>query len=126
MRKVNPPPRSTGGPWADVGMAASALPGDTRDILPARKIEAGILQTSGADGTGAPRFTAQLSDSDWILDQHRTKDGSAVMPGTGYIEMLAEAAKAQGFRSGFEISDLYFLRAMPVEDGLTRAGSRDH
>ncbi|MEM6305403.1 MAG: beta-ketoacyl synthase N-terminal-like domain-containing protein, partial [Pseudomonadota bacterium] len=104
------------GVWADVGMATKALSGGASDVLPPRALEAALLESVRADANGAPVFEAQLSAQDWVLDQHRTKDGQAVMPGTGYIELLAEAAAAQGLRR-FDIRDLYFLRAMPVADG---------
>ena len=56
---------------------------------------------------GDPVYTAPLGTDNWLLDQHRTKDGQAILPGTGYIELLAEAAAAQGLKS-FDIQDLYF------------------
>jgi acyl transferase domain-containing protein/thioesterase domain-containing protein len=107
------------GVWADVGMAAAAMGGGASDVLPARALDAALLKTSGADASGDPVFTAPLKTTDWLLDQHRTTDGQAILPGTGYIELLAEAAKTQGM-AGFDIRDLYFLRAMPVEDGTNR------
>ncbi|MGJ8618514.1 MAG: acyltransferase domain-containing protein, partial [Sulfitobacter sp.] len=108
------------GVWADVGMAAMATGGAPIDVLPPRKLDAALLDTAGADVNGDPVFTADLSDADWLIDQHRTTDGQAVMPGTGYIELLAEAAQAQGMTGGFDIRDLYFLRAMPVDNGVLR------
>ena len=107
------------GIWADVGMAVKALNGAASDVLPPRAVDAAFLRTAGADVAGDPVFTAPMTTQDWLLDQHRTALGEAILPGTGYIELLAEAATAQGL-SGFEINDLYFLRAMPVEEGATR------
>ena len=107
------------GVWADVGMAADALGGGASDVLPARPIDAAVIKTTGADASGDPVFTAPLRTENWLLDQHRTKDGQAILPGTGFIEMLAETAMAQGL-SGFDIRDLYFLRAMPVDDSAAR------
>ncbi len=107
------------GVWADVGMAATALGGAASDVLPPRALNAALLRTVGADDAGHPVFAAPLAASDWVLDQHRTKDKRAILPGTAYVELLAEAAAAQGL-TGFDISDLYFLRAMPVEDATTR------
>ncbi|MCX7559223.1 beta-ketoacyl synthase N-terminal-like domain-containing protein [Sulfitobacter sp. F26204] len=104
------------GIWADVGMAVKALNGAASDVLPPRALDAALLLTAGADAVGDPVFTAELDTDNWLLDHHRTARGQAILPGTGYIELLAEAAAAQGL-SEFEIHDLYFLRAMPVEDG---------
>ncbi len=107
------------GIWSDVGMAANALPGAASDVLPPRPVEAALIRTAGADAGGDPVFTAPLGTDHWLLDQHRTRDGQAILPGTGYIELLAEAAAAQGLRT-FDIEDLYFLRAMPVAEGDAR------
>jgi len=107
------------GVWSDVGMAADALGGGASDTLPARALDAALLKSAGADDAGGTRLTAPLAATDWILDQHRTKDGQAILPGTGYLELLAEAAAAQGMQA-FELSDLYFLRAMPVGAGQPR------
>ncbi|MGC1494686.1 MAG: beta-ketoacyl synthase N-terminal-like domain-containing protein [Sulfitobacter sp.] len=108
------------GVWADVGMAAEATGGAASHVLPARDLDAALLHSIGADAAGDPVLHAQVSNIDWVLDQHRTKDGQAVMPGTGYIELLAEAAQAQGLADGYEIRDLYFLRAMPVANETQR------
>ena len=105
------------GIWADVGMAAAAVNGDACNTLPARPVDAGMLDKAGADASGMPVLHATLHSNDWVLDQHRTQDGQALLPGTGYVELLAEAAQVQGLNTGFEIRDLYFLRAMPVSDG---------
>ncbi|WP_299880126.1 type I polyketide synthase [uncultured Sulfitobacter sp.] len=109
------------GIWSDVGMAAAALGAAASDVLPPRKLDSPLLRDMAGDAGGETVFSAALSTQDWLLDQHRTKDGQAVMPGTGYIEALAEAAQAQGMTSGFEIADLYFLRAMPVDEGDARS-----
>ncbi|MGJ8544831.1 MAG: type I polyketide synthase [Sulfitobacter sp.] len=107
------------GVWADVGMAAAAL-GGAADVMPMREIEAAILARSGSDAAGAPMFEADLRAQDWLLDQHRTGQGQAVMPGTGMVEILAEAAAAQGLGARFVLSDLYFLRALDVAEGAAR------
>jgi acyl transferase domain-containing protein/thioesterase domain-containing protein/acyl carrier protein len=105
------------GIWADVGMAAAAMGSGASDTVPARTIDAALIDTAGSDASGYPLLRADIASADWVLDQHRTKDAQAILPGTGYIELLAEAAQAQGLNKGFEISDLYFLRAMPVAEG---------
>jgi acyl transferase domain-containing protein len=107
------------GIWSDVGMAAKALNGAASDVMPPRALDAAFLKTAGADAAGDLVFSAPLTTENWLLDEHRTAQGQAILPGTGYIELLAEAAAAQGM-TGFDIVDLYFLRAMPVEDGTRR------
>ncbi|MFU8883703.1 MAG: polyketide synthase dehydratase domain-containing protein, partial [Rhodobacterales bacterium] len=41
----------------------------------------------------------------------------AVMPGTGYLQLAAQALRAQGEAGAFEIRDLYFLSPLQVADG---------
>ncbi|NNE52961.1 MAG: KR domain-containing protein, partial [Sulfitobacter sp.] len=108
------------GIWSEVGMAAKALPGGTQDTLPPRPVDAAMIEAAGTGSDGVPRLTASLSTADWVLDQHRTRDGQALLPGTGFVELLAEAASVQGITAGFEIRDLYFLRALPLQDGENR------
>ena len=107
------------GVWADVGMAADTLAGGGAVALPARAINAALLEAAGSGDSGVPEFTTEIATSHWLLDQHRTLDGRAIMPGTGYIELLAEAAQAQGLQ-GFTLQDLYFLRPLPLADGARR------
>ncbi len=107
------------GVWADVGMAAETLGGGGAVALSARAINAALLESAGAGDSGTLEFTTEIATSHWLLDQHRTGDGRAVMPGTGYIELLAEAAQAQGLQE-FTLQDLYFLRPLPLADGARR------
>jgi acyl transferase domain-containing protein/thioesterase domain-containing protein/acyl carrier protein len=109
------------GLWAEVGMAAEAVAarqGHGVDV-PTEAIDNPLLQGAGFDAQGNRIFTASLSAKDWILDEHRTLDGDAVMPGTGYIALAYEALKAQGETAPFAIHDLLFLRPMRVNDGGT-------
>ncbi|MFW8635527.1 type I polyketide synthase [Cribrihabitans pelagius] len=103
------------GVWADTGMAAEALEGRAGAAsLPAPEPCAQpLLRQRGFDLAGnrlyTPRFDA---GTDWLLDEHRTRQGTAVMPGTGYIELAAEALSDLGGTAPFEIRDLYFLKPM--------------
>ncbi|CAN0579139.1 unnamed protein product, partial [Laminaria digitata] len=54
------------------------------------------------------------------IDQHRTRDSQALLPGTGYLDLLAQALRAQGEDGAFEIRDLIFLRPFDLAQGATR------
>ncbi|MDF1728359.1 MAG: type I polyketide synthase, partial [Sulfitobacter sp.] len=108
------------GIWSDVGMAAKALPGATVDALPPRPVAAALIDSTTTDAEGAPLLSARIGADHWLINEHRTRDGQAILPGTGYIELLAEVAQAQRFGQAVEISDLYFLRALPLETGENR------
>ena len=108
------------GVWADIGMAAEAVGFELVETLPPRTIDAPLLDTVEVlqDET---RFAASLTASDdWVLDQHRMSDGSAVMPGTGMVEALAQAAVGAGLSLPITLRDLYFLRAFDASEGQVR------
>ncbi|MDQ2093166.1 type I polyketide synthase [Rhodalgimonas zhirmunskyi] len=109
------------GIWAEVGMAAEALGlGQAEPDRSTRPAGQPLLAEASFDGQGNRVFTRALSTADWVVGEHRTKDGRALLPGTGYIEIAAQALAAQGETGAFEIRDLYFLRPMDVSDEAAR------
>ncbi|MDA5558620.1 type I polyketide synthase [Shimia sp. MMG029] len=106
------------GLWAEVGMAAEAVAarqgGGAETAMEA--INTPLLTGAGFDAQGHRVFSARLSPRDWILDEHRTLDGAAVMPGTGYITLAYEALAAHGETAAFAVEDLLFLRPLHVAD----------
>lgn len=109
------------GIWNEVGMAAESLgqTGETPDIEE-RRIDAPLIDIASFDKRGSRLFKTGLSTDLWVLDEHRTKQNKAVMPGTGYIEIAAQALAAQGEGTSFELRDLHFLRALEVSDDAAR------
>ncbi|MCU0803100.1 MAG: polyketide synthase dehydratase domain-containing protein [Rhodobacteraceae bacterium] len=105
------------GIWTGVGMAAEALADRVgRKPSPAVPITAPMLDEAGFDANGNRQFTARYGMDRWVLDGHRTAAGQALIPGTGYLEVMAEAMAAQGETGPFDIRDLYFFRALDVAD----------
>ncbi len=107
------------GIWADVGMAADAMEARTGATTPAEMIpvNAPMLDHATFDKAGNRIFTATYNVADrWFLEEHRTKAGDALVPGTGYLEMVAQALYEMGEGSAFEIRDLHFLRPFAVSD----------
>ena len=103
------------GIWTGVGMAAEALADRVgRKAAPAVPIAAPMLDEAGFDAGGNRQFTARYGMDRWVLDGHRTAAGQALIPGTGYLEIMAEAMMAQGEAGPFDIRDLYFFRALDV------------
>ncbi len=105
------------GIWAEVGMAAEAA-ARRAGPAPAPAAPAGqpLLATATFDARGHRLFRGRLTTADWVVGEHRLKDGSALLPGTGYLELAAEALAAQGERGPFEVRDLTFLRALRAGD----------
>ncbi|MBC7181873.1 MAG: KR domain-containing protein, partial [Roseovarius sp.] len=110
------------GIWAEVGMAAEAVAQQSGDTLAAPRlpVQAPLVQETSHDAMGNRLFHARYDAGLWVFDQHRTKSGQALLPGTGYLELLAEALRAQGEDGPFEIRDLWFLRAFDMPEGGTR------
>ncbi|NEX46817.1 type I polyketide synthase [Pseudotabrizicola algicola] len=105
------------GIWQGVGMAAEALADRAGRVeSPRVPLAAPMLDESGFDRDGNRVFHARYGLDRWVLDGHRTKDGTALIPGTGYLEVMAEAWAAQGEGDAFEIRDLTFFRALDVGD----------
>lgn len=111
------------GIWADVGMAADAMATRLGAAieLPSRDVDQALLDSLTGDTEGSNVFETELSaDNFWILSEHRTKDGTILMPGTGYLELAREALRGLGIKSAFSIRDLYFLRPLTVSETDTR------
>ncbi|WP_446728335.1 type I polyketide synthase [Phaeobacter sp. QD34_3] len=112
------------GVWGDAGMASDALAARQGDRGPseAAPCDQPLLDSAGFDGAGNRVYRTRLdARQHWLLDEHRTKDGSAVLPGTGYIELAVEALADLGLAEdaqlpAMELRDLYFLRPLVVTE----------
>ena len=81
------------GIWAEAGMAADAMAtrlGQTPST-PASPCAQPLYDDIGFDPAGNRRLTLGLRSDHWIVDQHRTRDGAAILPGTGYLDMAAQS-----------------------------------
>ncbi|MBM1220410.1 SDR family NAD(P)-dependent oxidoreductase [Ponticoccus sp. SC2-23] len=108
------------GIWSDVGMAADAMQARVGMApQPVEPVTQPLLQGASFDHQGNRIFTGTLSTDQWILDEHRTKAGDALLPGTGYLSLAAQALAAQGEGGCFELRDMNFLRPLRVGDGKT-------
>ncbi len=113
------------GVWNGVGLAARALGGAVSDDLIAPVTAAAVgpfFQHWKEDETGLPWLEALVSpETEWMLDEHRLLSGQAVMPGTGYLELITQAAREYGLQFEAEVADLVFLRPLVFNDGETKA-----
>ncbi|MDQ2089352.1 type I polyketide synthase [Marimonas arenosa] len=109
------------GIWAEVGMAAEALGiGRTEPDRSEVAVDQPLLDVATFDRDGDRMFKRRLSVDDWVIGEHRTAENEALLPGTGYLEIAAQALEAQGENGGFEIRDMYFLRPLDVADNGPR------
>ncbi|MFN0059175.1 MAG: SDR family NAD(P)-dependent oxidoreductase [Planctomycetota bacterium] len=109
------------GIWNQVGMAAEAL--KTGSAI-------GNNSTASEEPSEHPLFDGRLrqnadttlytalyaTESHWILNEHRTARGQALLPGTGYLELARAALEGIGEPGAFELRDLYFFRPLYVGD----------
>ncbi|MEO6045000.1 MAG: SDR family NAD(P)-dependent oxidoreductase, partial [Tepidiformaceae bacterium] len=100
------------GMWDGIGMTAvpSAAPVGTSITI--RETGHPLLGSVVRETATETWFESLVSASThWVLDEHRLADGTAVMPGAGYVEMVRAAA--QEFSPGpVEIRNLEFHRPL--------------
>ena len=110
------------GIWNEVGMAADALAARTGEGSEEteRELDLPLLDRAGFDPAGHRVFSTRLSAEEWIIDEHRTRSGDALLPGSAYLPLAAQALRASGETDRFEIRDLTFLRPLHVQDGTWR------
>ncbi len=111
------------GIWNEVGMAAKAMATRLGEAARPPRHPAGspLLDEATFDASGHRMFTATWQTEDrWILDGHRTKTGQALLPGTGYLELAAEALRGNSESGSFSIKDLYFFRPLEVDNAQPR------
>ncbi len=116
------------GVWNEVGMAAASASqmGYGGSAAPKEEISDAHYPLfekhiqSSANGRDVHYLTSFLnSKQHWILDEHRTKQDQALLPGTGYIELARAALEECGEKSSFEIKELIFLKALYVPENST-------
>ena len=106
------------GIWHGVGMAAEAMAAREGAEPPeAQPIRAPMLDAAGFDAAGNRIFTATWTTGRWFIGEHRTSAGDALLPGTGYPELLAEALAALDEDLPFTVADLTFLAPLAVPEG---------
>ncbi len=92
------------GMWAGVGMAGRDLAGN--HPIGGRRLVKTEVETVDS---------VQLScGKNWLLDEHRFKNGSALVPGTGYLQLAAAALVGDRFEPGVQFEDVFFLAPLSI------------
>ena len=121
------------GIWKSVGMAARAGAGGSREERGTRT-RSRLLSTHRRESNGRHVFEAAWSSrSHWMLDEHRTLEGRALLPGTGYLELARVVLSEIGEDRPFDVEDLVFLEPLFVPEQGTvdvrvtlRTGTEGH
>lgn len=112
------------GVWKDVGLAARAIARAEHEDAPTavEAAETPLFDRRIVGASGEEDWLEARLDStrQWVLNEHRLKTGQAIWPGTGYIELLAEALAEFRIDGPFEVEDLTFLRPLHVPDDEPR------
>ena len=111
--------------WQDVGMASDIA--DQAALDRATAIQGAGEAMRHPFLTGLHRLSpselvveSTLSpDRHWLLDEHRLADGAALVPGTGFLE-LVRAAFASVEPGPSDLRDILFLAPFAVADGESR------
>ncbi len=119
------------GIWKDVGMVGqlgAPADGGSRDAaapqgdpLPVKSPHFD-QRYSARDGVAQLElFTGVLRSTDWVIDEHRLGSGEALLPGTGYLELVRAALAELGQEAGWQLANLVFENPLFVADGSERA-----
>ena len=107
------------GVWKDVGLAARAIKhAEDADRAPlVQAVDAPLLDRRVRNLGKQDWLEARLDPSrQWVVDEHRLNNGQCVFPGTGYIELIAEALAEHGIKPPFEIADLTFIQPLFIPE----------
>ncbi len=109
------------GVWQEVGMAARAARGEFEEpsgmLMPHPLLDRLVI-----DSDDVIEYITDYRIADfWLLDQHRLKNDEALIPGTGYLEIV-KAAIDKGIPNGgtVEIRDLVFIQPLDVSSEEVR------
>jgi acyl transferase domain-containing protein/thioesterase domain-containing protein/acyl carrier protein len=112
------------GIWGEVGMAANALgaaAARAQTSLAGRTPRHPLFDSRDGDPDAPLALQARYgSKTHWLLEEHRTRTGRAVVPGSAYLELARAALVEAGESPVFEIHDLLFLRPLQIGDGESR------
>jgi acyl transferase domain-containing protein/NADPH-dependent curcumin reductase CurA/acyl carrier protein len=96
--------------WRGVGLAASAS--QARHQAPLAASAPGPhpwLERRRKSATGETTFTTSFDvKRQWVVGEHVTLGGDALMPGTGYLELARAAMEPLADRRPIELSQVYF------------------
>ncbi|WP_164018467.1 type I polyketide synthase [Pyxidicoccus trucidator] len=106
------------GVWQEVGMAAAQV---APRLPPGEPVAHPLLQRRVEAPSGQHVFRA-IYDAKalWVLDEHRTRGGGPVLPGTGYVELARAAWETVRPGTPLDVDHLSFVAPLDVPDGEVR------
>lgn len=106
--------------WQGVGLAA-ALAAGASHAPQGREAKHSLLGRCINETADETVYQASLGiDSHWLLDGHRIRGGEALIPGTGYLEIIRAAAEERAAMGRLEIRDVFFISPFVVQGSEQR------
>ncbi|HSL90086.1 MAG TPA: acyltransferase domain-containing protein, partial [Ignavibacteriaceae bacterium] len=108
------------GQWQKVGMAARIAQslGLVEEALQGVKSVHPLLGTKTKHGPEIIEFVNKLNANEfWILNEHQSKQGEYIIPGTGYLEFALASASDGIDEKQYEINDTFFLKPFILKNG---------
>jgi thioesterase domain-containing protein/NAD(P)-dependent dehydrogenase (short-subunit alcohol dehydrogenase family) len=107
------------GAWRDVGMAVRAVQDRPAAEVGVREMKHPWLGECVRDLPDHVSYRARYRVADlWLLDHHRIKGGGAVLPGTGYLELVRAAFDKDAGSATIDVADLTFISPLRVDDAV--------
>jgi acyl transferase domain-containing protein/thioesterase domain-containing protein/acyl carrier protein len=104
------------GVWSGLGMATEAARRARLALPGGEAVEHPVFAEAGPDHRGDLVATGQLHPAHhWVVDEHRTADGTAVLPGTAHLSLMLAAARLAGVANP-TLRDVALLEALVVPD----------
>ncbi|QQS37255.1 MAG: SDR family oxidoreductase [Ignavibacteriales bacterium] len=111
------------GQWQEVGMAARIAQslGIIEEPVSGKKSEHPLLGINSINNPDELEFTNLLQPENfWILNEHQTKQGDYIIPGTGYLELALASVKNGKADSVDQIKDTFFLSPVLLKQDETK------
>ncbi len=120
------------GVWRGVGMVEGTTTARREDVALQAHLQRGTRHDSPYshfDRVLASRDGLQhvhlfdgtlCAERDWIVDEHRLANGDALLPGTGYLEIIRAALAEAAQLDRWQITNLVFLGPLFVRNGEPR------
>ena len=119
------------GLWSEVGIAATLAHRARLGIAPGDPIDHPVLSELAVERDGTVRAVGVLTtEHHWVVDEHRSAAGIAVLPGTGHLELMLAALRhaeltTAGLRDVVITEPLVVPEGVPVTVRVSVHGSAD-
>jgi acyl transferase domain-containing protein/thioesterase domain-containing protein/acyl carrier protein len=105
------------GLWAELGIAAAAAHRARLGIEVGTPVSHPVLSEHYDERDGTVRIVGTLAtDHHWVVDEHRTALGTALLPGTGHLELFLAAIDVAGPDDAV-LGPVTLLEPLVVPDG---------